>query len=194
MKTIFLTGVFFILHANTYAQETDTNHPDTLKTYKCNYIGFTPTLVLMGMYGLAYSRALDNNHLISGIGGYTDFDLSPVPFLHNDEWKYQNMYFGINYMIFPFSKEMFPRGFYYGFDYVPSIGFWENRETNEKAMELGNSADIIVGYSWIFWDRLKLSADLFLNFNAPGISLKGDVPSGKLVILPFFDINIGFIF
>ncbi|MBA7521805.1 hypothetical protein ES705_13916 [subsurface metagenome] len=44
---------------------------------------------------------------------------------------------------------MFPHGFYYGFDYVPSIGFRENRETNEKVLEPENSADIIAGYSGI---------------------------------------------
>jgi hypothetical protein len=183
MKTNLLIILLCIFYFNAYNQKTDIND-----------IGFTPTLIFMGMYGLAYSRAVDNNHIITGIGGYTNFDLSPVPFLHNDEWKYQNVYLGINYTIFPFSEKMFPRGFYYGFDYVPSIGIWVNRETNEKAIELGNSADMIAGYSWVFWDKLKLSADLFLNFNIPGISLKGDAPSSKLVILPFFDINIGLIF
>lgn len=194
MKTGLLIILLCILNLKAYNQETEINHPETLNNIKRNYIGFTPTFIFMGMYGLAYCRAVNNHHLITGVGGYTNFDLSPVLFLHNDEWEYQNIYFGINCTIFPFSKEMFPHGFYYGFDYVPAIGFWENRETNEKATELGNSADIIVGYSWIFWDKFKLSTDFFLNFNAPGISLKGNAPSSKFIILPFFDINVGFIF
>jgi hypothetical protein len=161
---------------------------------RLNYIGCTPTFIFMGMYGLVYSRAPDEKHLLTGIGGYTNFDLSPVPFLRNDEWKYQNIYFGLNYTIFPFSDEVFPHGFYYGFDYVPAISFWENRETGETAIGLGNSADILVGYSWIFGNRVKLSTDLFLNFNTPEINLRGNTPGDELVILPFFDINIGILF
>lgn len=194
MKKTLLLILIFILCFNAFGQKSNINIHDTDYISKNNYLGFTPTFIFMGMYGFVYSKAVDEQHLISGVAGYTNFDLSPVPFLHNDEWKYQNIYFGLNYMIFPFSDEMFPHGFYYGFDYVPSIGFWENRETNKKAIELGNSADILVGYSWIFWDKLKLSTDLFLNFNAPGIKLSGDPPGSKLVILPFFDINIGVIF
>jgi len=194
MRTKLPFILLFILKFHAYSQEMVTNNLSAPNDVKCNYIGFTPTFIFMVMYGLAYSRAVDNKHLHTGIIGYTNFDLSPVPILHNEEWKYQNIYFGFNYTIFPFSDEMFPHGFYYGFDYVPSIGFWENRESHEKAIELGNSADIIAGYSWIFWDQLKLSVDLFLNFNAPGIPLQGYPPSSKLVVLPFFDINVGFVF
>ena len=194
MKKAILIVLIFTLNINSFAQNPDIVTQDKTEIVKRNYLGFTPTFILMGMYGLVYSRALNENNLITGVGGYTNFDLSPIPFLHNEDWIYQNVYFGINYTIFPFSEEIFPHGFYFGFDYVPSIGFWEDRETGETATELGNSFDVLVGYSWIFNDKIKLSTDIFLNVNAPGITLKGDPPSDDLTILPFFDINIGFVF
>jgi len=195
MKRSLIFAVLYLLSFYVSGQPSDTTDLSAAVTLKRNYLGFTPTFILMGMYGCVYSRAIDEKHIITPIIGYTNFDLSPVPFLSNDEWKYQNIYTGINYTLFPFSKKMFPRGFYYGFDFVPSVGFWESRQMKEKSTGLSVSADILAGYSWIFWNTLKLSADLFLNVNTPGIKLSGeDGPAGKWVILPFFDINLGIIF
>jgi hypothetical protein len=172
--------------------EKDTSKNEKLKL---NYIGITPTFVFMGMYGLAYAHALDKKHILTGVGGYTNFDLSPVPFLHNDKWVYQNIYFGLNYTVFPYSDKFFPRGFYYGFDFVPSLGFWKKRETGKRGTAIGLSADMLVGHSWILKNNLKLSIDLFLNFNPPGLKLSGEQPGGsKWVILPFFDFNVGLVF
>lgn len=193
MRKKLLLFLMLLVFFNAFSKNPETVNIDSNKV-KTNYIGFTPTFIFMGMYGLVYSKALDEQHIITGIGGYTNFDWSPIPFLHNDDWIYQNLYFGINYMIFPFSNEMFPHGFYYGFDFVPSIGFWDNRNNNDNGIGLSVSADIVAGYSWIFWDKMKLSTDLFLNFNTPEIKLKGNSPGDELVILPFFDINVGFIF
>jgi hypothetical protein len=161
-----------------------------------NYIGFTPTFVLMGMYGLAYARAIDNTSIITAVAGYTDFDLSPVPFLRNDDWKYQNIYFGVNYSCFPFSKDIFPHGLYLGLDLVPSIGFTTNRNDSSSGMGLDISFDVLAGYSWILFQRLKVSVDAFVNFNPPGIHLSGADwnTDNDWTILPFFDINIGFLF
>jgi hypothetical protein len=161
-----------------------------------NYIGFTPTFILMGMYGLVYSYAMDNNVLLTVVGGYTNFDLSPITFLHNKNYVYQNAYAGINVTIFPFSDRMFPRGFYFGFDFVPSLGFSTNRSTKALGTGISLSGDVLVGYSWIFGNFIKLSVDVFLNINTPGIHLSGEDwnPDNNWVVLPFFDINIGIVF
>jgi hypothetical protein len=170
---------------------------DTLRNgkIKFNYIGITPTFIFMGMYGMVYAHAINEKHILTGVGGYTNFDLSPVPFLHNDKWIYENIYLGLNFTIFPFSDMIFPRGFYYGFDFVPSLGFWKKRETGKKGTALGLSADILAGYSWILKNNIKLSVDFFINSNPPGIKFSGEQPGGgKWVILPFFDFNVGKVF
>jgi hypothetical protein len=161
-----------------------------------NYIGFTPTFIFMGMYGLVYSRALNETTLLTCIGGYTDFDASPIPFLRNERFRYRNIYGGINLTYFPFSKRTFPRGFYFGFDFVPSIGVSVNRLTKATGSGIGLSGDALVGYSWILGGRFKLSTDVFLNANTPDIHLSGENmnPDRKWSLLPFFDINIGIVF
>jgi hypothetical protein len=178
----------------TFADESSDLHV-TNPTYY-NYIGFTPTFIFMGMYGLVYSRAIDNHSIITAVAGYTDFDLSPIPFLRNDNWKYQNIYFGANYSLFPFSSDIFPHGLYIGMDLVPSIGFYTNRNDYSSGTGLDISIDILAGYSWIIFNRIKLSIDAFVNFNPPGINLSGVEwnSENSWTILPFFDVNIGFLF
>jgi hypothetical protein len=161
-----------------------------------NYIGVTPTFILMGMYGLVYARAINYYSIVTIVGGYTDYDLSPIPFLHNENWIYQNIYFGFNYSIFPFSKDIFPHGLYLGIDLVPSLGFYTNRNDNSNGNGLDISFDILAGYSWIIFKRMKISVDAFVNFNPPGIVISGVEwnTDNNWSILPFFDINIGLLF
>jgi hypothetical protein len=165
-------------------------------TGKRNYIGCTPTMVLMGMYGIAYARALSEHVILTVVGGYTNFDWSPLPFLSNDDWIYQNIYAGLNLSCFPFSKTMFPKGLYAGLDLVPSLGFTTDRVTRERGVGAAVSFDVLAGYSWIVFDFLKLSIDAFLNFNPPGLHLSGVDwnQTRRWTILPFFDINVGVVF
>jgi len=169
---------------------------DSLHNVYYNYIGITPTFPIMGMYGLVYARALDSTSIITIVGGYTNYDLSPIPFLHNDNWKYHNVYFGFNYSFFPFSREVFPHGFYMGVDGVPSLGFFSNRHDGTSGSGLAFSADVLVGYSWIIFKRWKLSTDVFLDIDPPTIHTSGVNwnQQNKWTILPFFDVNIGFLF
>ena len=195
MKKNFLLVISLSIFSNNIFGENSNAYKRVKdEKQKYNYLGFTPTFIFMGMYGLVYSRAMNEKYLLTGVGGYTNFDLSPIPFLSNDDWKYENIYLGFNFTVFPFSGKIFPRGFFYGGDYVPSIGFWKRRKTGKTGVTLGNSGDILVGYSWIIENNIKISTDLFLNFNAPGVKISGERPSSKWVILPFFDINIGIVF
>jgi len=210
-KIALLVCLFLILATTVgFGQSTDSGSgesdgsvetvPETAITEKepelRNYIGFTPTFILMGMYGLVYAHALDNNVILTIVGGYTNYDLSPIPFLHNENYVYENVYAGINVTFFPFSDRMYPRGFYFGFDFVFSLGFTTNRSTRAPGTGISFSGDILVGYSWVFGNFFKLSVDVFLNFNSPGIQLSGENwnPDATWNVLPFFDINIGIVF
>ncbi len=172
-------------------EETEAQHQE-----KRNYLGCTPTFILMGMYGLVYARALNETFLLAFVAGYTNFDWSPIPFLKNAEWVYQNVYGGINITYFPLSRQIFPEGFYLGIDLVPSLGFTTRRDSREGGCGLDFSFDVLSGYSWILADSLKISIDVFLNFNPPGIHISGVNwnEDNRWTILPFFDVNLGVIF
>jgi hypothetical protein len=161
-----------------------------------NYLGITPTFPLMGMYGLVYSRAVNRKTLLTAVGGYTNFDASPIPFLKNDNYVYENVYAGLNLTYFPRSETPFPKGFYVGVDVVPSLGFYRDRETHERGRDLAVSFDGIVGYSWIVHERIKLSVDGFINVNPPGRHISGVDMNEKdeWTVLPFFDFNVGVVF
>jgi hypothetical protein len=179
-----------------FASAEETDRPESGIGGKLNYIGITPTFALMGMYGISYARALNESLLLTGVFGYTNFDWSPIPFLHNENWLYQNVYGGANITYFPFSKRLFPEGLYFGFDLVPSLGFWTNRFSADSGNGLDLSFDVLSGYSWIVFDFLKISIDVFLNFNPPGVLLSGTNwnTENRWTILPFFDVNIGIVF
>jgi hypothetical protein len=168
---------------------------ETADREKRNYIGCTPTFALMRMYGIAYARALDERLILTFVGGYTSFDWSPIPFLRNENWIYQNVYGGINVSCFPFSTRVFPAGLYAGLDLVPSLGFTTDRVTQE-GLGVDLSFDVLTGYSWILFDFLKVSIDAFLNFNPPGLHLSGVNwnEANRWTVLPFFDINVGIVF
>ena len=165
-----------------------------------NYIAVTPTLVLMGIYGFVYGHAVDEHIVLVGMAGYTNFDLIPIRFLReymrNDTYLYQNVYLGTNLTVFPFSDRMFPEGFYLGLDFVPTLCFMENRSTAAKGTAVGITVDAITGYSWILFDRLKLSVDVFLSVNTPGFFACGENMNtdGRWEIMPFFDVNVGVVF
>ena len=86
---------------------TDTS--DNQEAELWNYIGFTPTLFLFGMYGLVYGYALNNNIVLIAMGGYTNFDLIPIKFLRdwmrNENYLYssgEHMNTDNNWVIMPF--------------------------------------------------------------------------------------------
>lgn len=188
---IFAQGGVSVNSTQNNSQE---NEETVIEEEKHNYLGITPTFILMGMYGIVYGRAINENVFLGGAAGYTNFDLSPFPFLANEDWLYQNAYMGAVLCIYPFSTEIFPCGFYCGMDFVPSIGFWQQRNSGETGTGVGLTSDLIAGYSWILAECIKLSADVFLSFNMPEIHISGSYPKADWTIFPFFDINLGLIF
>ncbi len=133
MKRLIVFLLLFCLCFSLFGDEQDAE--ENKNEEKRNYLGFTPTFIIMGMYGLVYARAVNEHFLFTVVGGYTNFDASPIPFLKNEEFLYQNAYLGLNLTFFPFSNQIFPKGFYFGFDLVPSLGFVKNREIEKKVQE-----------------------------------------------------------